>query len=132
MKLSILSDADWDAKVDKVHFLLSDFGYRKFFERRSYGNSVEEVAVFLICRDPELNFKQRIKFSKRDKTLYLDIMLDLNQFRVIEQDEKNRIVAQKLVVEIPPIVAKYKFADFDLPGFEADLKGFLKKIKWYE
>ncbi|MFN5307927.1 MAG: hypothetical protein ACK5C0_00560 [Candidatus Kapaibacterium sp.] len=130
MRFNILSDADWDSKIDKVLDTFSDFGYRRLFEEKDYGDSLYGITVVFMCRNTEYNFKQRIKYSKKEKKIYLDIMLDLNQFKQIEQREKERIVAQKLISEIPPIISKYKFTDFDLPSFEADLKKMLIKIKW--
>lgn len=130
MRFNILSDADWDSKIDKVLDTFSDFGYRRLFEEKNYGDSLYGITVVFMCRNTEYNFKQRIKYSKKEKKIYLDIMLDLNQFKQIEQREKERIVAQKLISEIPPIISKYKFTDFDLPSFEADLKKMLIKIKW--
>lgn len=130
MRFNILSDADWDSKIDKVLDTLSDFGYRRLFEEKDYGDSLDGITVVFMCRNPEHNFKQRIKYSKKEKKVYLDIMLDLNQFRQIEQSERERIVAYKLVSEIPPIIAKYKLPDFDLPNFQEDLSRLLKEIKW--
>jgi GGDEF domain-containing protein len=130
MRFNLLSDADWDSKIDKVLDTFSDFGYRRFFEEKNYGNSLDGITVVFMCRNPEHNFKQRIKHSKAEKKVYLDIMLDLNQFKQIEQRERERIVAQKLISEIPPIIDRYKFNDFDLPNFEIDLRKLLKKIKW--
>ncbi|HRE56822.1 MAG TPA: hypothetical protein PLW09_03290 [Candidatus Kapabacteria bacterium] len=130
MRFNILSDADWDSKIDKVLDTFSDFGYRRLFEEKNYGDSLYGITVVFMCRNTEYNFKQRIKYSKKEKKIYLDIMLDLNQFKQIEQREKERIVAQKLISEIPPIISKYKFTNFDLPSFEADLKKMLIKIKW--
>lgn len=130
MRFNILSDTDWDSKVDKVLDTLTDFEYRRYFEEKNYGDSLEGITIVFMCRNPEYNFKQRIRYSKKEKKIYLDIMLDLNQFRQIEQGERERIVAQRLVAEIPPIIAKYKFPDFDLTKFETDIRKLLKKIKW--
>ena len=57
-------------------------------------------------------------------------MFDLNQFKSIEQSERQNIVAKKMVTELPAIIAKYKFKNFDLIAFEADLVGCFKQIKW--
>ena len=89
MRFNILSDADWDSKIDKVLDTFSDFGYRRLFEEKNYGDSLYGITVVFMCRNTEYNFKQRIKYSKKEKKIYLDIMLDLNQFKQIEQREKN-------------------------------------------
>ena len=129
MRFNLLSDADWDSKIDKVLDRFSDFGYRRLFEEKNYGDSLVGITVVFMCRNPEHNFKQRIRYSKKEKKVYLDIMLDLNHFRQIDQGEKELILAQRLVSEIPPIIAKYKFPDFNLPKFETDLKQWLGELK---
>jgi hypothetical protein len=128
MRFFITYDANWDAKVDKVVSAINKTSCEAFFERQNYGTSLEGVAVILMCRDPSLNFKQRIRYSKKEKELYLDIMLDFLQFVKIEQKERDKIVAEKLIAEIPPIIARYKFEDFNLPKFEKDLVKCMKKM----
>ena len=109
---------------------IHDLGIKDFFAAKDYGTSIVGVSVFLICRDPSYNFKQRIRYLKKEQKLSLDIMLDLNEFKLIDQTEREKIVAGKLVKEITPVIAKYKFADFDLIRFETDLKGWFKRINW--
>ncbi|SDG87524.1 hypothetical protein ACQ86K_29480 [Mucilaginibacter sp. P19] len=129
MKFSLLSDTNWETRVDKVLHTLSDFGYTEFFEKRNYGTSLNGVVVVFMCRDPELNFKQRIRHSKKEKLLYMDIMLDYNEFIKIENDEREKIITERLASETIAIIAKYKFDDFDLERFAADIKRWLKRIK---
>jgi len=130
MRFNLLSDADWDSRIGKVLDALSETGYRKFFEEKNYGSSIDGITVVFMCRNPEYNFKQRVRHAKKEKKIYLDIMLDLNQFRQIGQKEREKIVAERLLSEVPPIVAKYKFIDFNLLTFTIDLKQWLEKIKW--
>ena len=130
MKFFITSDANWDARLSKLVYTLSDNSVEDYFYLKSYGTSMDALSIILMCRDPELNFKQRIKFSKKEKKLSTDIMLDFNLFKVIEQSEKEKIVANKLLTELPLIISNYKFKDFDLLRFESDLEKLLKKIKW--
>ncbi len=127
MNFKILYDADWEAKLDKVLSNFSDKGFKLYFEKKEYGSSLDEIVVILMCRNPDYNFNQRIRFSKKEKTLYLDIMLNLNQFKELEQTERNRLVSQRLFRELPPIIAKYKLESFDLEKFEKDLQKWLKK-----
>lgn len=130
MKINLLCDINWESRVDKVLYALSDFKYRQFFEKKNYGSSLEEVIVVFMCRDTELNFKRRIRFSKKEKKLYMDIMLDLSQFSTIDQTDREKIIAQRLVSDIPLIISKYKFKDFDIQKFERDLREWLIKINW--
>jgi hypothetical protein len=128
MRFFITCDANWDARIDKVISTINKTGYEVLFEKRDYGKSLEGVAVILMCRDPSLNFKQRIRYSKKEKDIYIDIMLDFFQFVRIEQVEREKIVAEKLIAEIPPIIAKYKLENFNLTKFKADLVKCFKKM----
>jgi hypothetical protein len=128
MELFITCDANWDARLDKILDGLSQG--EESFRTKDYGTSMGAISIILMCRDPVYNFKQRIKFSKKEKRLSTDIMLDLEQFRVIELSVKEEIVAGKLLRELPVIIGKYKFEDFDLGRFENDLKILMKKLKW--
>ena len=127
-RFNILADFYWEAHIDKVLDALSDKGYRRYFSEQDYGSSLEGITVVLMCQDSNLNLKQRVRQSKKEKKIYLDIMLDLNQFLTISQKERERIIVEKLISEIPPIVAKYKLDDFNLSKFEADLQNWMSKI----
>lgn len=74
------------------------------------------------------NLKQRIRLSKKEKTIYMDIMLDLNQFLKVEQKEREKVVVEKLINEVPAIIRKYRLEDFDILKFESDLKKWMIKI----
>jgi len=127
-RFNILADFYWESKVDKVLDRLSTIGYRRFFVEQYYGSSLEGITVVLMCQNPDLNLKQRIRFSKKEKKIYLDLMLDLNQFLLIDQRQKERVAAEKLIEEIPVIISKYKLNDFNLPKFESDLKKALSVL----
>ena len=128
MEFVLSGDSWWEAKIDKVFDAIWETGYMEFISTQDYGTSIKGITVVLNCVDPLLNFKQRIRFAKKEKILYLDIMLDLEQFIVISQKERDIIVAKKLISEIPIILGKYKFTDFNLQQFELDLKRWIGKI----
>ena len=128
MRLFLTCDSFWEAKVDKVLDALYQTGYKRFFDEQNYGTSLDCVAVVLMCQNPNLNLKQRIRLSKKEKTLYLDIMLDLSHFLEIAQNEREKIIVDKLIAEIPSIITKYKLEDFNLAKFEEDLKNWMSKI----
>jgi len=131
MDFVVLCDADWESRVSKVVSALSDTGYLHFFQEHSYGESLKGIVVALICQDPDLNLKRRIRFSKVEKTIYMDIMLDLNLFKKLEQKERNKIAIEKIIAEVPLIIKKYKINDFSLAKFMADVNNFFKKVDGY-
>jgi hypothetical protein len=62
--------------------------------------------------------------------LYLDLMFDLDHIKNLEHNDRERNVAEKITIEVPEIIAKYKLKDFDLLLFAKDLKQFFEKINW--
>ncbi|WP_437922386.1 hypothetical protein [Sphingobacterium sp. LRF_L2] len=126
--LFITSDAWWESKMSKVLGALTDTGFRAYFYEQNYGTSLTKIMIDLVCLDPEYNKKQKARFSKNDKELSIDLVFDLALFMRITQEERNRIVLEKLIAEVPAIIAKYKFEDFDLPTFEKDFKKWMSKI----
>jgi hypothetical protein len=124
----ITSDAWWETKIDKVVEQINKSGLKKILESKNYGDDLNEVSIILMCRDPKLNFKQRIKFHKKEKDLSFDIMLDMDQMIKIDQDKRFEIVADKLVNEVPEIIDNYKFKNFDMKMFVNDLKKWRKQI----
>ena len=128
MRFFITCDSFWEAKVEKVINLLDNTGFERYFSEQDYGCSLEGITVVLMCQNPNLNLKQRIRLSKKEKKIYIDIMLDLNYFLTLSQKERERIIVEKLISEIPPIIAKYKLKDFNLAKFETDLKIWMSKI----
>ena len=127
-RFNILADFYWETHIDKVLSALSDTGYRKYFLEQDYGSFLEGVTVILMCQNPNLNLKRRIKLSKKEKKIYLDIMLDLNEFMGITQKEREKIIVEKLITEIPPIIIKYKLEGFNVSRFELDLITKMSKI----
>lgn len=80
-----------------------------------------------MCRNPELNFKQRIRYTKKDQNLSFDLMLDYNQFVVMTPDQRVSEMCKRLLEEMPPIVKKYKFPDFDLDKFMDNLTSWFNE-----
>ena len=125
MVIFITSDSNREAEIHTVISKIKSQGIADYFGVKNYGNDLVDVSLFLICRDPQYNFKQRIKFKKAEKRLYIDIMFDLYEMVNAGMETRQKIVVHKLINEIPPIIEKYKFKDFDLVKFEADWKNCL-------
>ncbi|MCZ8021498.1 MAG: hypothetical protein O9302_06970 [Cyclobacteriaceae bacterium] len=128
MRFFITCDSFWEAKVDQIIDRIDGTGYKRYFAEQNYGTSLTGLTVVLVCQNPSLNLKQRIRLSKNERKLYLDLMLDLPYFLKITQVEREKIVVEKLIKEIPPIITKYKFEDFNIIKFQSDLKNWMSKI----
>lgn len=124
MRFSLLCDAHQDAGLDKVIFRFTDLGLRRYFEERNYGETLAGITIVLMCRNPALKFKQRIRHSKKERKLYMDIMLDLDQLRQMTQQQREQTVAASMLAELPPVLKKYKFDNFDLNAFETDFRNW--------
>ncbi len=127
MLLRITGDINQESGVAEVIYEISG-PTRKHFALKEYGAGLHGIGVILMCRDPELNFKRRLRFSKKDKTLYMDVMLDLEQMSQSSHERRKQIILERLAEEIPATLGKYSIRDFDEAHFVKDLKGWLKSL----
>ena len=123
MHFRITSDANQESGVGEVVCDLSG-PTRKHFVPRDYGSGLPRLAVVLMCRDPALNFKRRVRFAKKNQTLYMDVMLHLPEMVPLTHHERCRVIIQRMEREISEALSKYNFADFDRPRFESDLQNW--------
>ncbi len=84
MILFLTYDANQEAGLDFILTKWNEDKIEDFFAPMNYGSSLNDVSLFLICRNPDLNFKQRIRLSKKEKRLYIDLMFDLNILKKIK------------------------------------------------
>lgn len=127
MHLRITGDANADSGILPIVLEISG-STRKHFLAQEYGAGLNRIGVILMCRNPNLNFKRRIQFAKKEKTLFMDVMLDLNKMRLLEHRARKKIILERLTEEIPAILRKYSFSDFEESRFVEDLKSWLKSI----
>jgi hypothetical protein len=132
MELGITYDANREARLDEVRSSKNRDGFEEYFADKYYDDSGIAIFIVLMCRSPYLNFKQRIRFVKADNCLYMDIMLDYEHMTTTDTDGRKRYVAEKLINEVPQIIAKYKFRDFDLKRFSSDLRLWFEDHEWIE
>lgn len=131
MKFFITYDASVESGLREISFGMTQ-SFEDYFSDRFYDDSGIELAVVLMCRDPRWNFKQRIRFAKKENCLYMDVMLDLDVMSQADPETRKRVVSEKIVTEVPQIIAKKKFKDFDLPRFTKDLREWFEQHGWIE
>ena len=131
MEFGITCDINWETRVDKFLDITNsrENSIAAFFDTRNYGEKPGKIFLVLMCRDPELKFKQRKRFSKKDNVLYLDIMLTYDKMINSDEQTRNKIIAQQIIQELPEVIAKYKFPDFNSRQFEIDLKSYFENRK---
>jgi len=127
MRVTITSDANAESGVGRVVDETSGPTWHHFAPK-TYGEGMRGLCVVLMCRDPELNFKRRIRFSTKEKELDMDIMLDLEQMKGTDHASRRRIIMERLNEEAPAVLSKYSIADFDRPRFVADWKAWLQTL----
>lgn len=120
MHFRITCDANQVSGVGEVVGELSGPTY-KHFMTRDYGSGLPSLGVVLMCRDPALNFKRRIRFSKKEQTLYMDVVLHLPAMSRLPHYQKRHVIIQRLEREIREILSKYNVDNFDRVRFESDL-----------
>lgn len=130
MRLSILSDANWESGIEKVLNELGDRQLFEHFEAREYGSGLVGLTVIFMCRDLSYDFKRRIKLSKKESKIYMDIMLNSQDMSAATSEVRKREVAQRLYDEIPEVLSQYKIASFEGERFIADLRSWIDLLGW--
>lgn len=134
-KIFILCDANQETGIIEAKHSFSSNEFYKFIEKQDYGSSLKGLSIIFMCRSPNLEFKQRIRHSKKEQVLYMDIMLDYHEFVAMTHEQRVTALCEKLLEEMPPIVRKYKFKDFDLDKLVDNLNtwfsehGFISRIQ---
>lgn len=127
IRFLITGDSNVETGVGEASRKMASTDFYKFMEKQDYGNSLKGLCVIFMCRDPQLNFKQRIRYTKKDQKLYFDLMLDYDQFIVMTHEQRVSAMCKKLLEEMPPIVKKYKFPDFNLEKFMGNLSSWFNE-----
>ncbi|MEG2802656.1 hypothetical protein [Stenotrophomonas sp.] len=126
MKLWISADSDWDTYVGRI---LSELAPREDdFLGKDYGAGVQRVAVILMCREPELAFRRRHRFSKATRQYYTDVMLDYALMRQTDMIGRMRHVTDELHLQLSAMLGKRKLTDFNHTAFLEDLQAWLAAI----
>ena len=122
MRFNILGDFTTESGLGNILKIFSETRYRDFFSSKSYGGDLSGITVVLMCQDPALNLKQRIRYSKEEQKIYVDIMLDLSEVVKMDPRSLKEMVAKKLVDETLHILGKYNPENFNIQEFESDLR----------
>ena len=104
----ITGDFNSESRVDEC---LDESGPTEdYFASREYGAGLFGIGVVLMCRNPELNFKRRIRFDRKDKKLYMDVMLDLPQMLQATPEVRKKIIAARLMRLVCPALQDWGVA----------------------
>lgn len=126
MKLNILSDANAESRVAESLHTLPVLALRKHVAERDYGTGLSCLLIGVICRNPELKFKRRIRFEKKDKTLSMDIMFSLPEMIALDDNGRKQVIMQRLVADVRAVISKYALGDFDAEQLLSDFEERLR------
>jgi len=117
MKLNLLSDINWESKIDHAIKVVDTVSLAD----TDYGRGLSALIVVLNCREPELGHKQRVRLTKVTNTLYVDVMLDLQFFMQASHVERRRAIFKQVTNQVREILEKRRLKDFDFERFLADM-----------
>ena len=127
MKVGLLGDSNIESGVAQVIFDIAG-ATKKHFTTKNYGAGLTGICVVLMCRDPWLNFTRRVRLSKKEKILYMDVMLNLEHMKSLSFQERRQVIIPIISDEIMAITSRYKIGDFDQNAFFADAIYWFKQL----
>lgn len=130
MRLVITSDADWESRVGTTLNRLTDFPAFEQFDEIDYGPGLASLGIIFMCQPNDLGLTPRIKLSKKKKAFYMDIMLDLELMKAADQNQRQRVIAQRLYDEVPAVLSQQRIPEFDQARFVADLHRAIDGTDW--
>ena len=125
MRVRITSDANAESGIGPIVDEISG-PTRRYFAPKDYGVGLLGLGIVLMCRDPKLNFRRRLRFDRKERVVFFDIMLDLKELRNADHKRRKQIVLERIAVEAPEVLKKYSIPEFDESAFVTDLKSWLR------
>jgi hypothetical protein len=98
------------------------------FEGKSYSIELDELQTIINC-SPGWEFNQRSRFSRKEKFLFFDIIIDYDYYKSLTDEARKNCIALSFLRDIE-VLKKYKPKDFKLEELKQDFKFFFKEIGW--
>lgn len=124
MKIRFSSDIMEDSGLDS---LVSDHRVSRVFASKNYGNN--EVEIFFVINCLPINLKNRIRFAKKDKVLYWDVILDYATVKKATEKDKKKILATAIINSFD-ILDKYKKLNLDKVRIKEDARLHFINAGW--
>ena len=112
-KFHLISDTFFSSGILEAKQRITNNQLHKIIESEIYGDDLNGIVICLMCCDPDIIFKRRLRFSKKEKVLYMDIILNHDQFSVMSHEQRISEICKILLEKIPLIFKKYKFNNFN-------------------
>lgn len=97
------------------------------FIYRNYGNN--EIELFFVVNCLKFQVKNRVRFSKIDKRLYWDVILNYEIIKKASMEEKKEILA-KSIIESFDVLDKYKKLNLNKDKIKEDAKKYFVELGW--
>ena len=122
MRVNILSDCNAESKLDHA---------TRGLDCRAlggdYGPGLNAIVIVLMCRDPVLGHKQRVRLRHADATLYIDVMLDLPFFVAATHAQRRARITSEVVAQVSEVLGKRRISGFDASMFLGHLSTHLRE-----
>jgi hypothetical protein len=107
--------------------LMNQMNISNALKNKNYGNGNIQLCFVINC----FNFavKNRIRFSKINKTLYWDVILDYETVKKAFFVEKKKIVA-RAVINSFDVIDKYKKLELNKDAIKADVTKYFQQLEW--
>ena len=126
MHLGLTGDIDTTSGVGPVIYAMAG-PTRKHFIAQDYGADLAGIAIVLMCQSSSLNLKQRVKFVKNDRRLFVDVMLNLDEMCRLSPEDRKQAIGVRIVASLREVLRKYAFAQFDAERFLNDFTQWWSK-----
>ena len=131
----LTNKSDFDKVSDKLSL---------FFKKKTYGNDVQNVTIFVQCHHPDHTFLfpvYKIKYIKSkllkgdlgavliENMVNYSILLNYNEVRYANNVDSIKYLCSELLIQIKEFEKiKKKIPNFDLENFYSDFNKIIKKI----
>ena len=127
MKIDLSADITEDSGLTKLILEISGDLLPSFFLEKNYGN--DEIELFFVINCVPHNFKKRVKYDIKDKTLSWDIVLNYREVKKLSSSKKKELLAENIINSLD-ILDDYKQLNLNKKKLKIDMELFFKSIKW--
>jgi len=98
---------------------------------KEYSPDVEALNTIINCSRRSQNFKHRSRFSRKEKNLFFDIIIDYDHYMSLKEQDQKKCIALSFLKDME-ILRKYKPKDFRFEEMKLDFALFFKRIQWLD
>lgn len=127
MKMFITSDADAQSGIGELVDTVSGPCWRHF-QRFDFGDEVAGICVVLVCQPLSIGLKPRVSYSKKERQLYLDVMIDPAEVKRMPLSDFRHMLFDRITNNISTVLAKYRLKEFRSNDFIEALRSWFSEM----